>query len=370
MSAQLRLGKADLASALATLARIVERKNTIPILSNVMLQCADGKLAMTATDLDIQATVTCPAAGEIDATMPSHLLNDLVRKLPDGAECLISQDEKKTSVKLISGRSRFSLQCLPSSDFPVLQPKATTHEFRAPGAELARILNSCAFAISNEETRYYLNGIYLHVIDVGGEMKLRAVATDGHRLARADMALPEGAEGAPGVIVPRKTVAELIKLGQAHDLVDIRMSDSALEARAGGTEYRSKLIDGTFPDYQRVIPSRNEMAALVDKATLAAAADRVATISSERGRAVKLAFDDGTITLTVNNPDSGNATEEVAFTGDAALDIGFNAKYLADILAGLKGNQVEFKLADSGSPTILQDPADTDFLAVLMPMRV
>ncbi|MCA3648956.1 MAG: DNA polymerase III subunit beta, partial [Methylobacterium sp.] len=224
------------------------------------------------------------------------------------------------------------------------------------------------FAISTEETRYYLNGIYLHVIDG----KLRAVATDGHRLALADVAAPAGASGMPGVIVPRKTVSELLKLvSEASEAVTVELSSVKIRVSTGAVVLTSKLIDGTFPDYQRVIPQRNDKLMIVERDEFARSVDRVSTISSERGRAVKFALGDGKLTLSVHNPDAGQATEELLVDYEASpLEIGFNARYLLDIVSQLEGDTALVKLFDSGSPTLIQDREGAASLYVLMPMRV
>jgi DNA polymerase-3 subunit beta len=247
-----------------------------------------------------------------------------------------------------------------------------THTFEVGASDLKRLIDKTRFAISTEETRYYLNGIYLHTVEIGGKLKLRAVATDGHRLARAEMDAPAGAEGMPGVIIPRKTVSELQKLVDTPDvMVTIELSDTKIRFTISGVVLTSKLIDGTFPDYQRVIPTGNDKRLVIDRDTFARAVDRVSTVSSERGRAVKISIGDGQVTLTVNNPDSGSATEELAadYTADP-MEIGFNAKYLLDVAAQLGGENARFMLADAGSPTLIHDTADEDTLYVLMPMRV
>ena len=241
-----------------------------------------------------------------------------------------------------------------------------------PAAQLKGLIDKTQFAISNEETRYYLNGIYLHAIDVGGTMKIRSVATDGHRLARAEYDAPAGSEGMPGIIVPRKTVSEIQKLIEDPEAsLKVELSDAKIRLTIGSVVLTSKLIDGTFPDYQRVIPTGNDKKLTIDRQSFAQAVDRVSTISSERGRAVKLAVSEGGVVLTVNNPDSGSATEEVAANYNSEqVDIGFNAKYLLDITSQLSGSDAIFMLADFGSPTLIRDLADENALYVLMPMRV
>ena len=373
---RLTIERSNLIRSLARMTRVVERRNTIPILSNVLLAADAEGLRMKATDLDLEVTERAPASTEQEGatTVPAHLLHDIVRKLPDGAEVLLRTGEDG-GVTVAAGRSNFRLQTLPEADFPDLTADEFTHSFVMPATALARMIERTAFAISTEETRYYLNGIYAHVMDG----MLRCVATDGHRLARAEVEAPEGTEGMPGIIIPRKTVGEVQKLlgaaqpGEEGETASVRveLSDAKIRFTLGGTVLTSKLIDGTFPDYQRVIPTANDKALTMDRQTFAGAVDRVATVSSERGRAVKLALKDGQLTLTVNNPDSGSAEEELPVGyEDDAMEIGFNARYLLDIAGQIGGEEAVFMLNDAGSPTLIRDKGDESALYVLMPMRV
>lgn len=368
------LERSNLLKSLNHVHRVVERRNTIPILSNVLLAADGASLELKATDLDLEITEATPASVEQGGatTVPAHLLYEIVRKLPDGAEVMLKTDEDGNAMSVISGRSSFRLQCLPQSDFPVLSAGSFPNIFRLDSTALKSLVEKTQFAISTEETRYYLNGIYLHALDAEGKLMLRSVATDGHRLARAEIEAPAGSEGMPGIIIPRKTVTELQKLVDDPDVkVTTELSDTKIRFTIGSVVLTSKLIDGTFPDYQRVIPTGNDKKLVLDRQSFSSAVDRVSTISSERGRAVKMSIADGQLTLTVNNPDSGSATEELVADYDAdAIDIGFNAKYLLDVAAQLSGEQVEFMLADAGSPTLIRDIADQNTLYVLMPMRV
>ncbi|WP_019172622.1 DNA polymerase III subunit beta [Pseudaminobacter salicylatoxidans] len=368
------LERSNLLKSLNHVHRVVERRNTIPILSNVLLHADGASLEMKATDLDLEVTEATAATVEQAGatTVPAHLLYDIVRKLPEGAEVMLKTDEDGNAMSVISGRSSFRLQCLPQSDFPELSAGSFSHIFRLESASLKTLIEKTQFAISTEETRYYLNGIFLHTLEVGGKLKLRSVATDGHRLARAEMDAPAGSEGMPGIIIPRKTVSELQKLVDDPDVaVTTELSDTKIRFTIGSVVLTSKLIDGTFPDYQRVIPTGNDKQLIIDRESFARAVDRVSTISSERGRAVKLSIADGQVTLAVNNPDSGSAIEEIAADYSAdPMEIGFNAKYLLDVAAQLSGSEAKFMLADAGSPTLIHDTADEHALYVLMPMRV
>jgi len=295
---------------------------------------------------------------------------DIVRKLPDGAQVELNLgDDNRLQVK--AGRSNFNLAGLPKEDFPVMSEGDMPHKFTLSSSDLKKLVDKTRFAISTEETRYYLNGIYLHVIEDGKD-QLRAVSTDGHRMARVEIPAPKGAKGMAGVIVPRKTVGELRKLIEEFDGdVEIQLSDTKIKFSFDSTVLTSKLIDGTFPDYKRVIPTANEKKLSVDGHSLAEAVDRVSTISTERTRSVKLALGKNSIVLSVNSPESGTATEEVSVSyGAEPMEIGFNARYLLDILHQIEGDEVKLELADSASPTLIRDSGDNDSLYVLMPMRV
>ena len=366
--------RAELLKSLGHVHRVVERRNTIPILANVLIKAERGKLSMKATDLDLE--VIDSVAAEVSpggaTTVPAHMFYEIVRKLPEGAQIVIEGSGDRAVLALRAGRSRFTLQTLPESDFPDLAAGEMTHAFKLAAADLKRLIDKTQFAISTEETRYYLNGIYLHTAGTAKAATLRAVATDGHRLAQVELPLPNGAAGMPGIIVPRKTVGEvqrLIETGEGE--VAIELSAGKIRFSIGDVVLTSKLIDGTFPDYARVIPANNDKSLIVDKKDFEAAVDRVSTVSSERGRAVKLSITGGRLVLSVTNPDSGSATEEleVEYESDP-LDIGFNSRYLLDIAAQIEGEVAVLKLADPGSPTLIQDKDAKGALYVLMPMRV
>jgi DNA polymerase III subunit beta len=351
---------------------VVERRNTIPILSNVLVQAKGNEIKLTSTDLDIEIVEAAAAdvSREGSATVPAHMLYDIVRKLPDGAQLDLEQTADKGRVSITAGKSRFALQALPAEDFPDLASGTFDNRFSLPVSDLKFLIEKTRFAISTEETRYYLNGIYLH--DVAKDNVLRAVATDGHRLAQAQVARPEGAEKMPGVIVPRKTVSEIAKLIEGEDGdIEIAMSASKMRFSFGKLVLTSKLIDGTFPDYERVIPRNNNKILIADTKQFANAVDRVSTISLEKSRAVKMNVSQGRVTLVVNNPDSGSAEEELPASYDSdPIEIGFNSRYLLDVAAQIKAETMHFELQDSGSPTVVRDPSDPQSLYVLMPMRV
>ena len=366
--------RAELLKSLGHVHRVVERRNTIPILANVLMRAEKSGLNLKATDLDLEVieTIAAEVAPGGSTTVPAHMFYEIVRKLPEGSQVVLEASGDRAVMAIRAGRSRFTLQTLPESDFPDLAAGDMTHKFKIPANELKRLLDKTHFAISTEETRYYLNGIYLHIAGSGKNTTLRAVATDGHRLAQAELAVPAGANGMPGIIIPRKTVNEVQRLVEGSDAgVGIEVSSAKIRFTLGDVVLTSKLIDGTFPDYGRVIPSGNDKLLTVDKKDFEAAVDRVSTVSSERGRAVKLSLSSGRLVLSVTNPDSGSATEEIEvdYDGDP-IDIGLNSRYLLDIASQLDGEVALLKLADPGSPTLIEDKDAKGALYVLMPMRV
>ncbi len=369
--------RANLLRCLGHVQSVVERRNTIPILSNVLIEAgADNTVRIMATDLDLQvveslAAVSVEQPGAI--TVSAHLLFDIARKLPDGSQVSLDAADNRMAVK--AGRSRFSLPTLPRDDFPVIVEGDLPTSFELPARLLAELIDRTRFAISNEETRYYLNGIFLHVSDEDQPV-LKAAATDGHRLARFTVTRPEGAEGMPDVIVPRKAVGELRKLLEESldGNVEIELSASKIRftlGGEGGVVLTSKLIDGTFPDYSRVIPTGNDKLLKLDPKSFYEGVDRVATIATEKTRAVKMGLDKDKVTLSVTSPDNGTAAEEVpADYGSDSFEIGFNANYLKDILHQIDGETVELHLADAGAPTLIRQDEKSPALYVLMPMRV
>jgi DNA polymerase III subunit beta len=363
--------RATLLKGLGHVHSVVERRNTIPILSNVLIEATEEGLRLMATDLDLQinetveANVTDPGA----TTVPAHTLFDIVRKLPEGSQVELAAADGRMQIN--AGRARFTLSTLPRDDFPVIAEGELPTRFELPAATLRQIIDKTRFAISTEETRYYLNGIYLHVSDEAQPV-LKAAATDGHRLARVTVSRPDGAQGMPGVIIPRKCVAELRKLlDEVDGTVQLSLSDTKVRFGLGNAILTSKLIDGTFPDYGRVIPTANDKLLKLDPRSFEEGVDRVATIASERTRAVKMALDRDRVTLSVTSPENGTAAEEVpADYAAEGFEIGFNARYLMDILQQIEGDVVEVHLADAAAPTLLRENDKAAALYVLMPMRV
>jgi DNA polymerase-3 subunit beta len=343
-------------------------------LSNVLLSAQGDYLRLTATDLDIEIAEQVHAQVERpgSTSAPAHYLYDYVRKLPDGAPVKLDLSAEDPRLFISAGKSRMHLPVLPSADFPTMPADGFATRFTIHPTDLAGLIAKTQFAISTEETRYYLNGIYLHTAMSGEGAVLRGVATDGHRLALADRPAPDGAQGMPGVIVPRKTINELRRLlDDADDVVEVAVSEQKIRFSLGNAVLTSKLIDGSFPAYAQVIPKQNDKILRIDKKAFKDAVDRVATVSAERSRSVKLAIDADRVTLTVNNPDAGLATEDLpAEYGAAALEIGFNAKYLLDVANQIDGDNATFEFADGGSPTLVRDEQDSSALYVLMPLRV
>ena len=361
--------RATLLKGLGHVQSVVERRNTIPILSNVLLEAQEGgALRLMATDLDLQVDESVAASVEQPGatTISAHTLFDIVRKLPEGSQVEMTAADGKMQVN--AGRSRFNLSTLPRDDFPVIAEGELPTRFELPAATLREIIEKTRFAISSEETRYYLMGIFLHVIDE----QLRAAATDGHRLARVTLPRPDGAEGMPDVIIPRKAVNELYRLlEELEGTVEISLSPTKVRFGLGSAVLTSKLIDGTFPDYSRVIPTGNDKLLKLDPKSFSQGVDRVSTIASEKTRAVKMSVDRDKVTLSVTSPENGVATEEIpADYGSDGIEIGFNAKYLLDILGEIDGDTVEVHLADAAAPTLLRENDKSNALYVLMPMRV
>ncbi|MDO5631682.1 MAG: DNA polymerase III subunit beta [Paracoccus sp. (in: a-proteobacteria)] len=366
--------RAVLVKAVNQAQSVVERRNTIPILANILIEATSDGVSLRATDLDTEVVDRAPAMVERPGgtTVSAALLNEIARKLPDGALVNISADETAGRLNVQAGRSNFSLATLPREDFPVMASSEYSANFSAPAPVLRRLFDKSKFAISTEETRYYLNGVYLHVTQADGATVLRCVATDGHRLARVDAPLPPGAEDMPGVIVPRKTVNELRKLLEDDEAaIAVSVSETKVRFATPTQTLTSKVIDGTFPDYSRVIPTGNTRKLEVDANDFARAVDRVATVSSERSRAVKLALDQDRLVLSVNAPDSGAADEELIVAyADEPLEIGFNAKYLQEIAAQVDRENAVFLFNGAGDAALIREGGDTSAVYVVMPMRV
>ena len=371
---KLTIERAALLKALGHVQSVVERRNTIPILSNVLLSADREQVSFSATDLDME--IVDEGAAHVDVpgqiTAPAHTLYEIVRKLPDGADVSLTYSGEDPRLLISAGRSKFNLPVLPAGDFPVMSADGLSAHIQVDANDLIRLIDKTRFAISTEETRYYLNGLYVHTVMDGGEAKLRAVATDGHRLALAEMIAPEGSAGTPGVIVPRKTVNEARRLLEdAGETVDLALSPQKVRFEFGGAALTSKVIDGNFPDYVRVIPRDNDRVMMVDNKLFAKAVDRVATISAEKSRSVRMAIEPGRVILTVRNMEAGQAVEEIEvdYSGES-FELSFNARYLLDVTDQIGAEQAEFRFGGPNDPALVLDPTDPDVRYVLMPLRV
>ena len=372
---KLTIERAALLRSLSHVHSIVERRTTIPILSNVKLAAIDReRLELTATDLDL--TLIAHEQARIDepgiTTVSASTLFDIVRKLPEDATLSLEQPPERTELTLGAGRSSFALPTLAADEFPAMALEQLDVHFVMPSKDLAKLIDRSRFAISTEETRYYLNGIHLHATKEGAASVLRAAATDGHRLARVEVALPTGAESFPPIILPRKTVNEIRKLlEQGPDEVAVSVARGRIQFALGDAVLASRLIDGTFPDYERVIPRDNERIAILPAKPFAVAVDRVATITSDKTRTVKLSLTNGTVTVSAISPELGRGSDEIDadYEGEP-MEIGFNARYVLDMMGSIGGPEVRLEMGGAASPTVARDPSDSSLLFVLMPMRV
>ena len=352
---------------------IVEKKNTIPVLSNILIEAKDNSLILSATDMDISITeaINCSVIEKGSATVPAHTLYDIVRKIPDGNEIeFISNDGKTFSIR--SGKSRFSLSCLPKEDFPIIEIDDLKSELSIESQELLRLIEKTRFAISNEETRYFLNGIYFHKTKDSQNELLSMVATDGHRLAKVEFNSTDKVSEIPGVIIPRKTIYELCKLlSDYNGSVRINIDPNKIIFYVDKSVLISKLIDGSFPDYQKVIPEDNDNILTGNRNTFCTAVDRVSTITNEKSPAIKFKLLKNIMNMTSIDSESGQATEDIVteYSGNE-MEIGFNSKYILEMISNLDDENVIFSFKDSSSPVIAKEQSSPNLIYVLMPMRV
>ena len=361
--------RASLLKTLSHMQSIVEKRNTIPVLSNVRIEALSSEISFKATDMDTEITeiveATISEAGA--TTAPAHMLYDIVRKLSDGSEVEITFPDEKGQLTIASGRSKFALSTIGVEDFPVISGDKLPINFEMDKDELKDVI-----AVSTEETRYYLNGVYMHAKKEGEAKVLRAVATDGHRLACVESPLPEGVEELAGVIIPRKTITEIRKLLDDNNAEKVRvsMSDNKVRFVLDDVTLTSKLIDGTYPDYERVIPTDNDKNLEIGVKELSSAVDRVSVVA-ERTRAIKMLTGSNKVTIITSSPDLGSASEdlEAKYEGES-FEIGYNFRYLLDILQEIKGDAVRISFTDGTSPSVIHDTSDSSAIYVLMPMRV
>jgi DNA polymerase-3 subunit beta len=364
----------DLFKAMGRAQSVVERRNTIPILSNVLIEAKENSISLRATDLDIELNDKVNAVVEKKGaiTVGAHTFYEILRKLPDGSRVTIDLDPLNEKINIEAGRSRFSLTTISVEDFPIMASSDYDFTFSIEALSLKRLFDKVKFAMSMEETRFYLNGVYLHEFVEDEKKYLRTVATDGHRLAKIDTNLPSEANGIPGVIVPRKTVSELRMIYETSDgVVNVSLSDTKIRFSTPSLSLTSKVIDGTFPDYDRVIPKNNTKKLVIDAVEFSKSVDRVATVSSERARAVKLSLSSDKLILSVNAPETGIATEEIPISySGSEIEIGFNAKYLQEIASQVEKGEAVFLFNELGDPALMKDSSDETAVFVVMPMRV
>lgn len=361
-------------SALSHVQNVVEKRNITPILANVLLETKKEALRLTTTDLDlvVHESIAAKIEEEGSTTVNVQTLYDIVRKLPDGSSIELKWQKEKNTLVLKCGPSKFNLPTLPAEEFTILKASDLPHKFTVNTEEIRHLINQTRFAMAPEDARYYLNGIYLHTLTTEKGSFLRAVATDGLRLALAEIREPEGTNGMPGIIVPRKAVTELSRLidGVAGQ-VSVSLSLTQISFELPHTILVSRLIDGTFPNYEEVIPYNNSHELMVKRGELTGAVDRVALVLPERTKGIKFILERHKLTLSAVSPEMGSALEEiqVEYSGPR-IETGFNARYLLDALTELESENVSLTFEDETAPTIIRGADEEDLLFVLMPMRI
>ena len=358
----------DLLAPLQQVIGAVERRQTLPILGNVLLKSTGGDLTLTATDLEIEmvSTITADNSEDFQTTIPARKLLDICKALPEGASIDFTIEDNRVSLN--SARSRFTLASLPAQDFPGLDEIEEQQSFSIPQRELKNLFDKTSFAMAQQDVRYYLNGILMELTP--GKVKL--VATDGHRLALSETELETGVDDEKQIIVPRKAVLELSRLLESGDNpARCVLSQNHLRLEIGSLVFTTKLIDGKFPDYQRVIPVDGNKTMEVERDTLKQSMSRIAILSNEKYRGIRLSLSRGNLSIQANNPDQEEAEEELPVDYDETeLEIGFNVTYLIDVLNVLDSQRVQIKLKDSNSSAIIHDSEDSSNLYVVMPMRL
>lgn len=370
---KLSISRETLFRALRHMSAVVEKRTSIAILGNVRLKAENNKLETTATDNDIAVQGVAEAfVDEAGTTTVSALkLFEIISKIPEGVMVAMQLADGGSRLAISAGKAKFSLATLGAEAFPDMTRVDGGTAFEMNSADLKKMLDKVHFAASSDETRAYLTGVYLHVVPSDEGQLLRTVATDGHRLAKADMTCPEGAEEMPAVILPRKCVVELRKLADEAKSISLTVSEKKIQAEAGDIVLTSKVIDANYPDYDRVIPKNNTSSMMVSRKSLLQAVDRVSILSHEKTRSVRFSVIENQLALSANNPDQENASEELKVAyGDSPLEVGFNARYLTDIGSQVGSDDIEFRFKDSASPVLVRDPSDSTTTFVVMPMRV
>jgi DNA polymerase-3 subunit beta len=368
---KIEVQREDLLPALTSVAAVVERRQTLPILSNLLVQTTDEGFVLTATDLELQ--ISCNIKGKVEEpgaiTLPAKKFADLCKALPEKGLITIEIGQSRASIR--SGRSRFALSILPAEDYPSLEGETTELWFEIETAVLVRMLERTSFAMAHQDVRYYLNGLLVE-ISTG---KLVTVATDGHRLAKSEATLSslDTWENTKQLILPAKSVAELKRLmsGMGGQQTRLEIGDRSVVIRVGENVVTTKLIDGRYPDYGRVIPSQLEHSAMVERDLLREALARTAVLSYEKQKGVRMTFEEGNLRLEVSNPEHEEAREDIGIDYDGqTTTIGFNVGYWLDVLNVVDGKEIEMKFLDSEVSAILSDPDSPGELYVVMPMRI
>ena len=362
------INREQLLKPLQQVASVVERRQTLPVLSNVLLEVSGGKLSLTGTDLELELVARLELAGDVqdgETTVPARKLVDICKSLPAEAEIRVESAGERLLIK--SGRSRFTLSTLPANEFPNLEESGDGATFMIPPATLRQLIDRTAFSMAQQDVRYYLNGMLFEL----SSGKLRTVATDGHRLALCDAEVP-GLSGDAQVILPRKGVMELSRmLGDTAGEVQVMVGKNHVRIVAGEITFTSKLVDGKFPEYERVVPKNSQRLVIADRETLKQAFGRVAILSNEKYSGVRIQLAEGSLRIQANNPEQEEAEEEVSvdYSG-GELEIGCNVSYLLDVMNTLQGESVEVALGDSNSSALMTDPAWRNAIYVVMPMRL
>ena len=353
---------------LAQVVNVVERRQTLPVLANLLALVKDGQLSLTGTDLEVEMVARCAVdeAQDGEVTIPARKLFDIVRALPDGSGVTVSQSGDRITVQ--AGRSRFTLASLPANDFPSIDEVEATERVEVPEAALKELIERTAFAMAQQDVRYYLNGLLFDL----GEGRLRCVATDGHRLALCEAALDGGAQAKRQIIVPRKGVSELQRLLEGGDRVlELEMGRNHIRVSRDDVTFTSKLIDGRFPDYEAVIPIGADREVRIDREVLRAALQRAAILSNEKYRGVRIEVSPGQLKISAHNPEQEEAQEEVeADTPVDGLAVGFNVNYLLDALGALRDETVVLALRDANSSALVREAANDRSRHVVMPLRL
>ena len=365
--------RSNLFKTLSHLQGIVDKKNSLPILANISIEAKNNKLILSSTDMDISIIeqIACNVLEDGSTTINSQILYDIVRKIEDNSEIeMISNNGKLLTLR--ADGSRFSLACLPKEDYPIIDLENTGINIKLKSDILFKLIDKTKFAISNEETRYFLNGLYFNVENENNKNIVTLVGTDGHRLAKFSHEINDKLDKISGVIIPKKTIYELSKLlSEYNNDIDISISSNKIIFYIGNITFISKLIDGSFPDYKRVIPNNNSNILNINREKLLSAVDRVSTIANEKSPVIKFKLLENMLNLNTINNENSSASEDlkINYNGEE-IEIGFNAKYIMDIVNNLEDDEISINLKDSNSPIIALEKSNSSLVYVLMPMRV